>query len=491
MLDDLNIPIGAIRPYGKSLKEQILDIQRFRSRRYEAHVWAAKLRFLKVGSNGGIPAVGDTSSPNISEDSANQETVDQGRASLGSVDGENDSSADSVSKSSTEEPCLCDLIPPFQKGYEYPSLELTSADLLAGCRHYVAVSYCWSTSEERQAETGKTYTIETAQGPRANKAPSAILDRAIAYAAEYGLGLIWIDQECIDQDDRDDKENGIQSMDLVYERATHPVGLLKHHIDSQAHLDVMELLAQGAPCRLEHFDAMVEVLEILRDDRWFSRTWCLQEATSAGGDMDLLLPCDRHLLKIQDTALGNSEDAIEFTIFALQTSTAWALGCLEDNIHEMDEEMAARWRKVAEHLDELYPASSPPGRVPCNAAQALFHMAGRRNSRIADRVAILSNMCNYKVKLDTRQLESDLYSLSVCCLTLSLLNGDFSYIHTGKLMSGDTWEDSDAFSWCPSPSSSLASIKYVEEFQENYIFRDGGYRIIQGRTLVQRMVLGN
>lgn len=314
MLDDLNIPIGAIRPCGKSLKEQILDIQRFRSRRDEAHVWAAKLRFLKVGSNGGIPAVGDTSSPNISEDSASKETVDQGRASLGSIDGENDSSADSVSKSSTEEPCLCDLIPSFQKGYEYPSLELTSADLLAGCRHYVAVSYCWSTSEERQAETGKTYTIETAQGPRANKAPSSILDRAIAYAAEYGLGLIWIDQECINQDDRDDKENGIQSMDLVYERATHPVGLLKHHIDSQAHLDVMELLAQGAPCGLEHFDAMIEVLEILRDDRWFSRTWCLQEATSAGGDMALLLPCDRHLLKIQDTGLGNSEDAIEFSI---------------------------------------------------------------------------------------------------------------------------------------------------------------------------------
>lgn len=95
-------------------------------------------------------------------------------------------------------------------------------------------------------------------------------------------------------------------------------------------------------------------------------------------------------------------------------------------------------------------------------------MAGRRNSRIADRVAILSNLCNYGVRLDTRQLESDLYSLSVCCLTLSLLNGDLSYIHTDRLMSGDTWEDSDAFSWCPSPSSSLASIQYVEE---NDIFR--------------------
>jgi hypothetical protein len=66
-----------------------------------------------------------------------------------------------------------------------------------------------------------------------NKAPKKVLDRAIAFAEFHNIHLIWIDQECIDQDDRTVKECGIQSMDLVYEQASHAVALLTTPIKSR------------------------------------------------------------------------------------------------------------------------------------------------------------------------------------------------------------------------------------------------------------------
>jgi hypothetical protein len=66
----------------------------------------------------------------------------------------------------------------------------------------------------------------TKNGLRKGRAPRNAVDRAMKYAAESCIRLIWIDQECLEQDNRTDKENGIQSMDLVYSRSLYPLGLL-------------------------------------------------------------------------------------------------------------------------------------------------------------------------------------------------------------------------------------------------------------------------
>ena len=61
---------------------------------------------------------------------------------------------------------------------------------------------------------------------RPNRAPPEILSRAIAFAVEFqATSLLWIDQECIDQDNRVEKELAIQSMDQVYHRAMVSLGL--------------------------------------------------------------------------------------------------------------------------------------------------------------------------------------------------------------------------------------------------------------------------
>ena len=63
------------------------------------------------------------------------------------------------------------------------------------------------------------YFVETREGIRIGKAPIDVIDRAVAFAAIHDLGLIWIDQEVVDQDDPWDKSQAIQVMDIVYERS--------------------------------------------------------------------------------------------------------------------------------------------------------------------------------------------------------------------------------------------------------------------------------
>lgn len=61
------------------------------------------------------------------------------------------------------------------------------------CDHYVALSYCWSSEQRTQDETPFQVTEENG-AVRAARAPNSVLRRAVAFARENGLRLIWIDQ---------------------------------------------------------------------------------------------------------------------------------------------------------------------------------------------------------------------------------------------------------------------------------------------------------
>lgn len=68
-----------------------------------------------------------------------------------------------------------------------------------------------------------------------------------------------------------------------------------------------------------------------------------------------------------------------------------------------------------------------PRRV-CNAAVALNYMQLRELFRVADKLAIVANLCVYTVRLNTTELEKSQQSLACCILTLALANGDFSLL---------------------------------------------------------------
>lgn len=135
--------------------------------------------------------------------------------------------------------------------------------------------------------------MATDRGERRCRARRQILRRAVRYAACHRVGLIWIDQDSNNQDDREDKEAGIQCMDLVYKKSQSPVGLLNFRVTRQEDVDILELLLSDevqhgiGQSTLEQLNDITDFFEKLAADRCFTRSLILQETVCAGGEPSL------------------------------------------------------------------------------------------------------------------------------------------------------------------------------------------------------------
>lgn len=367
-----------------TFKEQILDASQHQISRTQTQHWASHLRFL-------------------STDNADQ----------------------------TGGLCkVCNAWPVFQPGDRV--LRLTQPQGSGSCRHYIAVSYCWEHHLEESSKSEEEYIVRTVTGDRPNKAPNMIISRAISYALDSPpMNLIWIDQECIDQNDRLDKEYGIQSMDQVYHRAMMSLGLLNVIISTQSEMDAVAKLMDKRP-----FDTEEDVLAAVRllyrfsQDRWFSRAWIFQESCLS---LNLVL-LFRHKdgLRNPDTC-GRIPGEIKISIAGLQkwaslvfagTREHISKGLLLDTLRQV--EGIQFWATSLFPQIKTYEFSTK--RFACSAAEALYHLNFRMNSRPADRLAIIANLCQYHTRLNTTELNQRSTSFSVCLLTMSIVNGDTSLL---------------------------------------------------------------
>ncbi|OQN97203.1 hypothetical protein B0A48_16744 [Cryoendolithus antarcticus] len=254
-----------------------------------------------------------------------------------------------------------------------------------------------------------------------------------------GLSFIWIDQECIIQDDPEDKALAIQAMDEVYDQAEECVAVLEVCFEEQRHLDAIEILIENNSNRLCNEDGTRDVCEALRlilSDRWFERAWCLQESTAGGTQMALLIRSDPRLT-IPDCFRSEVYGCFEIQLSWLHT----VIGCLEwfdapdaeplgADTAELARTVAGMWYDcMPQESDEERGAVSFGGRTICDAAEALYYLDRRHNSVIADRLDILANMCGYEVRLDVLALDAQGFDFSICAVVLAILNGDFSINH--------------------------------------------------------------
>ena len=339
------------------------------------------------------------------------------------------------------------------------------------CFHYVAVSYCWSALRDntrsyrvRVVEKDGTFT------ERLNRAPDEVIDRAVECARSMGIRLIWLDQECLPQDSSREQELGIQAMDLVYTQAWRTIGLFESIIPSQSHLDsIMSVLdwhkptSQGLRFRLGSgltadavIQCLMEVLEMIHHDPWNKRAWILQESLSstthmifnirmaapfffpihwtlqseapAGNvyiltsEMDELIQASRSFLnsatRMSPRGMNSEGDA--------QSALFYRASKLIDSLKEMRPEI-----KKSNNIFSLVHARGGDNvgpRFRCNAAVALSLLRSRSNHRPGDRLAILANLCNYEVRLDTVAIESNFRSLAICLFGLAYMNGDLSLL---------------------------------------------------------------
>jgi len=485
MFLDVDEKFGTLIKDQQHFKDQLLSLQQCTGNRDDHHQWARNLRFITPA-----PPLAVTQGP-LTIACPTQETTDQQGAQ----------GAEESSQSSGED-CLCNTWPSFYGRENEESLRITPPGWCPDCSHYVAVSWCWQFGDAAQGAVSSTvdkYRMDIGGISRDCKAPAYILSRAIAFAASKSQCFIWIDKECIDQDDRNDQEVGIQSMDLVYQRSAYPLGLLQSYFDRQAHLDVLDALIQGQPIKADQMLDLLNVLTIIEQDKWFSRAWILQESVSSGFEMTLLARHEPGLSK--SVHLGTIPGEVEISINEFVSALAWAEQCINDAGKLLDSVTETKLRSVATKLwtfnplhvptiegsdrltawNEVY--DDPDFRQTCNAAQALTFLSRRQNSRIPDRLAIMGNLCDYRVRLDTTKVEALRYDFSICAFALAILNGDLS-LSFPKSNDGSSSADHVAYSWGPQHHRKLQDLAYYED--DDDIVRIAPAKLMKGGGLLVR-----
>ena len=333
-------------------------------------------------------------------------------------------------------------------------LQVTKQSQLPDCNHYAAISWVWEASVPPRAAVNACERYTILDGDRECWIPHHIVSRAINFAAHYQLSYIWFDKECIDQTHPKEKELGIQAMDVVYQRSLYPVALLQVHIATQRQLDLLCQMIEGTELPADDLPDLLSLLQLIDNDRYFTRTWCLQESVAGGIEMAILIPHAPDLDKPE--VLGTIPGEVETSIIELTQAVGYAHSCVLLCDEPLSTSFITHFNDTVDHILSFLPTETakpdtgyddPEWRQTCNASQALIFLNQRQNHRVADRIAILGNMCNYGSRLDTNAIEAAGYGFSICAFALAIFNGDFSLLqpYNPVVHQGDVLD----FSWGP------------------------------------------
>lgn len=200
---------------------------------------------------------------------------------------------------------------------------------------------------------------------------------------------------------------------------------------------------------------LVDAMMQITSDRWNTRAWILQESFASSGNMVLLFP--RHPRYDVDGSMlfcherSQTDLVVEFeTLHRLLQMQASSLQYLLSTVHgtedvvlpiqsspKTDRIRRLTVQRVISSIASLHPNQPPNSgmrifvnrlkpRRTCSAATALRYLQTRQLERTADKLAIVANMCDYPLRLDSTRLGKEDIGLGVCLLALSMSNGDFS-----------------------------------------------------------------
>ena len=330
-------------------------------------------------------------------------------------------------------------------------------------RNYLAVSYCWKSFETvDKGFNNSNYNILSRGKMRASRAPKIVLERAVSFAIARGIPFIWIDQECIEQDDPSDKEIMIQVMDQIFSSCKNSIGLLDTRIESQEAFDEFSKLLsrvrdQSVPKDLRYstscYDSadpksLIEVYNLLRNiasDPWFARNWTFQEASCARDGMYLLVPCYSFLGR---PTAPHSNPPREL---ALRLSELWnissiilaAIGRLKGKESRLSSAEIDRMN----HLCSLSWQWQHSQQSHLQSFDVAEQMQSRDNAVVSDRLAITANLCGYTRRLNTSSLRSWGHSYSICALSLALLNGTIAPFWATEFFLSVVGDQAQPYSW--------------------------------------------
>lgn len=306
-------------------------------------------------------------------------------------------------------------------------------------REYVAVSYTWDCSEEEEEHEGSQsyggYLIEsrkTGEPAQPSSVRDVIWERVLHYAEHVKCETIWIDQECVVQDNAKEKETAIQNMHLVYSLSRRPIALLNHVIRTAKDLDLLaSLLIEDIAAEDE--SATLDLLNKITSDLWWQRAWTFQENYRASTRMTLLIPHSsalerrKRMVRGPNRLLGNLPG--EICIKSADFRRCATQFCLEYKQRQPEKEaicnkILATAGRYDVLLQDVHPESARTSICRSMTPIILTDIGRRGILTESDRLAIAANCCGYTLRLDTVALNRCGSSLSLSILALCLLNGE-------------------------------------------------------------------
>lgn len=338
-------------------------------------------------------------------------------------------------------------------------LQRTQQDHQTAIRSVLAVSYTWATSKFEDHPSEDFYVFETAQpGWKKSKVRSSIVSRVLRYVSSYHLPGFWIDGDCVEQNEPSEKQIAMQSMDLIYRWGDHSVAFLTSPVRTAKEVRLLAQLMSDKwiwqpdsigriklkkYVRLWNAAAMIDLLEHILSDLWWTRAWTYHEEYCASTKMYLLLPCYaqipsdskyrfgkvRHELRIP--TVDFREQVTRFCLAHQQkVGERWHEGSIRCK-HLL--KIARRYQTIETQLETTtadYTRQALSWRI-------IRDLANRQMSHAWDILAIIANCCGYSVRLDADRLRRAGYNLSAAVLALVLLNGEILHNDVRVTWSGD------------------------------------------------------
>jgi hypothetical protein len=313
-------------------------------------------------------------------------------------------------------------------------------------KQYVALSYTWKRSDYEDDKYGRYYVENWDDDQlQVTELRNCVLDRVIGYMRYNNVRLLWNDKHCIPQPTCkvpctrhkrcSDMLDAMQVMDLVYQQSGHPVALLGRplQIESELHLLACiisgDLVEEGSELKLSR-DTTIhkakKALCLLREitqDRWWRRAWTFQENYRGGERMHLLISHDPSLEKQKQLyrAFGNIPGEVcvlSISLFRQATRLCLALrGTAEEMLPEDMSGINDVLRAAGRYVDMLRESNAMTPTVVAD-------IEARDLDVLWDRLAIIGNCCQYRIRLDVTSLCQQHHSLSLSVLALCLLNGE-------------------------------------------------------------------
>ncbi|KAJ4369223.1 hypothetical protein N0V83_006308 [Neocucurbitaria cava] len=285
------------------------------------------------------------------------------------------------------------------------NFELTPPQKVSASTKYITISYCWE--QPACAEEIPKYQILVDGSYRDLQCPSHVFHRSVRFARYKECDLIWIDQECIDQQlvciDRQwinkDLQYHLRVMDRVYSESLCTVAPLSTNAFLKGH-SVEHLWSTS----FVHF----------RMDPWFRRAWTMNERFCAREVYLLLKTNWRPPSKGDYSNYEKLEDDLLITLAKVKSAS--------DDIPSDRMSLLLGDKTLRDHARKIITGeiADPEEWRMLYRIRLAMAMCGCKIT--SDQVTIYGNIFKLPRRLDSNRLNDSKFWLPTCVFALMLAN---------------------------------------------------------------------